>query len=1459
MPRLTKVRMTNIQLDEGKKIISNSLWEPNAKDALFILENGGGKTSFIQLVTQTVLPNSNLSKRLLKEVLYKGTTGHIMTEWKLDGENLPYDYICLGFTFINGVSKSEELSYFSYFFTYKNGAELRIETLPAEQAGKVTRYQEYKKVLRQNDVRIFDVKREYKKELNRFHILEDEWKMIQKINGDEGGVDNYFKKAATTSDLLIKLLIPEVENTIFDTPEKKKEVQTYFKEYSKNLLSIPDMKRDLQDFQVIQDSAEVLVQDVEEYEKKKEAFNLMQEQIVRLKRSIEMEVIRYEIAVQELEEDKNNLNTEKKELAWKTDSYKVYTLLVEEAKKQQKLEKTQNELKKKEKDLKDCEALLNRWKAFQEYSEYLDIKLEVTKAKAELEAISSTNEELERERNEAKRLLNEAWICVKEEKEHLLEVQKKQVKEAESNVWSKENEKKRLLDDKEDIYGEWKTAHDVSEQYSREKKGISERYEEEASSQPISYIKKVLELLKESESIMVSLEGEKTNIQKWINQKRDWFLEASKLETKLYNVLEESQKKQDSYEEEKEKLVSMCMEEGKEIERLREEIEEILVFFSHEKVEREQIVDAFKQTVNDLDKKIQLWESHDFYIPDETLIQLQQRFEEKGLIVLLGSEWLSELEDEKIKERYLQRYPLLPYTFLIEESLLKKVKKVLPSVGEEMSNIPILFYVKSQLSLEEDKWAELGDFHEIYRGIWLYHQLDVQWFASKEKIEEMILSLKGERETNKIQLQFARDRFSEIATLVSHLSGFEATYPLTFESDIKKILEHTSSELKDVREEISSTKILIVEKEQSVYTIEQCLKKRFREQEQYRAIIQVLEQFVSRFPNPDDILSRPRDLKLSYEQMETKIGICDDELIELRRVSDEEKNLVRSIQSVLENLIKEKNRYGLDVEVTPQDYYSEEEKHSFIVRFEAAQKKYEDEAAGKVQLEGILIDKEGQLNKSQKRIKSIGYTIEEVREIYQETLGLEDAISNEEERLRTLSISVIDYGKEVTRIETILKEKRNQKDQLAFEIKEEYGWNPYIYNDTDQKSLYESFTKRLHYINKEQSNIHTKKEAFSDKKKDAMFGLKSYDAIDSLPQYKESYGLLSEEEIQRGKTFEKVCSEQVSSYKHYLHQLKKAESMVFQSFDSYVEKVNASKNPKVERFTYGLSKIRNSNKLFDSEYIIATFNRIFDTIQAYESDLLRKIEECEKDKLKLVELCYQRIESIYKNVMEIQKYSRVEVFGHELQIIKMKWERHSEEETIEHLHYHVIMILSTLQRMKKENKSEQEMNDYLTQQLENVVLLGKIAPLKRCYVSIYKPRKKSLMSTSSENWKPWDEVAKWSGGEEFSSYMSMFMILVTYLRKKVNAKDDSWKVIIADNPFGKASSEHVVKPIMELAKKSKIQLFCLTAHKNEDIRSHFECVMSNRYYNMAGIELMQVEHEQKEESVALGTFSYEHD
>ncbi|MBD8075480.1 hypothetical protein [Bacillus thuringiensis] len=54
---------------------------------------------------------------------------------------------------------------------------------------------------------------------------------------------------------------------------------------------------------------------------------------------------------------------------------------------------------------------------------------------------------------------------------------------------------------------------------------------------------------------------------------------------------------------------------------------------------------------------------------------------------------------------------------------------------------------------------------------------------------------------------------------------------------------------------------------------------------------------------------------------------------------------------------------------------------------------------------------------------------------------------------------------------------------------------------------------------------------------------------------------------------------------------------------------------------------------------------------------------------------------------------------------------------------------------------------------------------------------------------PWHIAAKWSGGEQYMSYMTMFMVLITHIRKKRFTKENSWKFIIVANPFGEASSE----------------------------------------------------------------------
>ncbi|RDY28414.1 hypothetical protein CHL78_005820 [Romboutsia weinsteinii] len=90
----------------------------------------------------------------------------------------------------------------------------------------------------------------------------------------------------------------------------------------------------------------------------------------------------------------------------------------------------------------------------------------------------------------------------------------------------------------------------------------------------------------------------------------------------------------------------------------------------------------------------------------------------------------------------------------------------------------------------------------------------------------------------------------------------------------------------------------------------------------------------------------------------------------------------------------------------------------------------------------------------------------------------------------------------------------------------------------------------------------------------------------------------------------------------------------------------------------------------------------------------------------------------------------------------------------------------------------------------------------------------------------WKKAQKNSGGEGFATYFIILISLLSYMRKESSLIGDrtkeSSKVLIMDNPFGKISSEHLLKPVMEIAKKYNTQLLCFTAQKGDNIYNEFD-------------------------------------
>jgi len=94
--------------------------------------------------------------------------------------------------------------------------------------------------------------------------------------------------------------------------------------------------------------------------------------------------------------------------------------------------------------------------------------------------------------------------------------------------------------------------------------------------------------------------------------------------------------------------------------------------------------------------------------------------------------------------------------------------------------------------------------------------------------------------------------------------------------------------------------------------------------------------------------------------------------------------------------------------------------------------------------------------------------------------------------------------------------------------------------------------------------------------------------------------------------------------------------------------------------------------------------------------------------------------------------------------------------------------------------------------------------------------------------KSWKQVIEEnSGGERFVNAFVVFISLLTYMRgEKLLGDDMDSKVLIMDNPFGPITSEHLLKPLFEIAMKYNTQLICLSDLKEHTIFDRFNLIYS---------------------------------
>ncbi len=96
----------------------------------------------------------------------------------------------------------------------------------------------------------------------------------------------------------------------------------------------------------------------------------------------------------------------------------------------------------------------------------------------------------------------------------------------------------------------------------------------------------------------------------------------------------------------------------------------------------------------------------------------------------------------------------------------------------------------------------------------------------------------------------------------------------------------------------------------------------------------------------------------------------------------------------------------------------------------------------------------------------------------------------------------------------------------------------------------------------------------------------------------------------------------------------------------------------------------------------------------------------------------------------------------------------------------------------------------------------------------------------------WEQSNVWLGGEKWSKNMTLFLGILTYVSEKKQHIQPNMKrhrAVILDNPFGKASSEHVLSPVFFVADQLGFQIIALTAHaEGKFLQDYFPVIYSCR-------------------------------
>ena len=1422
MSKINAVRLININYNNNAIRISDECFHFNGESTLLSLRNGGGKSVLVQMMTAPFVHKRyrDAKDRPFESYFTTSKPSFILVEWKLDQGA---GYVLTGMMVRRnqeiGENHQDTLDMINLVSEYREPCLLDIHHLPVVEKGKKEMilknfaackqmFESYKK---DRSVQFFyyDMNnsaqsRQYFDKLMEYQINYKEWEtIIKKVNLKESGLSDLFADCRDEKGLVEKWFLDAVESKLNKERNRMKEFQSILEKYV-------GQYKDNQSKIKRRDTIRLFRQEAEEINRRALVYEEAQQQ----QQAQENLVAQFIVKLDALHEDTAKTYEERlgtiEELSQKMErvEYERLSSEIHELERTMRFHTSNRDMIEMERDMleREAEGAERKLRLFfcakqQELVDEEKKELEIVRQK--LAVSHKKEEELEPERNELGFQLRCGYEQMLEENQGKQEENQRKRQETSAGIKEEEQKIEELEEQLRVGAAKEGALKSKAEIYDQQETHYVKRYGETLTRNILGeYEPGTLEILEDSykrdldEAVRLrirdknQLEKQQTDLRKL---ERD--LEDIRGELIRENMnLEQLQNIQKKYEQELEvrrvilKYLNLEERDAFDTEKILHASERMLLEIAGKRRNLEKEEDALQK------EYVRLTQGKTLELPKE----LEEEFTGLGIPVIYGMEWLQKNGyTQKQNQKLVRENPFLPYALILSRQELEKLKA---QTGSIYTSFPVPIVVREEIGKQKN--AGGGELVSL-DGVSFYVLFNEN-LLDEEKLVLLIKEKEQQIRKKKEAIAVRQKEYEEYFKRQEVIENQEVSRErydnnANQRQELQELIAKQTENQRKLSDELAQLRNEMEELEKAIRKADKDIDAKNRRQEEFARLVEAYR---------------------SYLEDRAELEKCQKQMIRLR----EKQVLVRN---KLEKLRESQRSLDALSDVLDRERQQLQEKCAVYKKYEKVQQTAEQRdvmsleemevrytaITGNLSLE--LQDLEKQEARAVKRYEDALDELVHLRKKYRlKDRAWKDIVYSQKEEAHQ-EILLEDFKRKIENKRMLWGEEDKQiaivdqqmKDRIK-RMKSECGQESPL---PEQEIENQDFEARKNELAYQQKIIRQEADTLKGK-------LQSYDEnLTALSEYNE---FPRRNEVEWEEDFAQMTSRELRNFKGIL--IRDYNQNVLEK-QRAKEKLTQILNQvvRMDAFQDDFYRKPLENMLSLTDEAGGVLRQLNTTLQSYES-LMEKLEVdislVEKEKNKIVELLEDYLKEVHQNLGKIDHNSTITIREKPVKMLRIGLPDWEENENLYQIRLNDMIDEITQKGIEifERNENAQE---YFGTKITTKNLYDTVVGIGNVQIRLYKIEEHREYSIT------WAEVARNSGGEGFLSAFVILSSLLYYMRRDETdlfADKNEGKVLLMDNPFAQTNASHLLKPLMDMAKKTNTQLICLTGLGGESIYNRFD-------------------------------------